>query len=233
LRVFRRAITPIQIIAAGLAGPALAAAPPAPIQPAPAAAVAQPAPAPMPPAVIPALTPVKVEIRKQLVSKVNKPGEFFPLRLAAPILVDGVVAVPAGAEGMGEVVESKGGGMAGGAGILILAARYIAVDGRQLRLRSMHIAQSGTDNRAAVDAAMLAFGFFALPGLFVTGGKTAVGAGTIADAKTAEPFALGSTVNAPATAADTAAASAATATTTKPQVAAPASQTIALERKAQ
>lgn len=196
-------LLPLMIITAAHCGPALAAEHPsaaaspvaAAATPVVAGAPVQPTPVPAATAVpggmvIPALTPVKLEIRKQLVSKISKPGESFPLRLAEPILINGVTAVPAGTEGMGEVVESKGGGMAGGAGILILAARYLNVDGRQLRLRSMHIAQAGTDNRAAVDTAMIAFGYFALPLMFVSGGKTGVPAGTIAEAKTADVFAL-------------------------------------------
>jgi len=146
----------------------------------PAAILLAPAPVPAAGAAIPALTPVKLEIRKQLVSKVTKPGEFFPLRLAEPILINGT-------EGIGEVVESKGGGMAGSPGVLILAARYLDVDGRRLRLRSMHIVQTGTNNQDGATAVGVLLGF---PGLFITGGKSTVAEGTIAEAKTAEPFAL-------------------------------------------
>jgi len=166
--------------APALGGMALAAA-------SPAAILLAPAPVPAAGAAIPALTPVKLEIRKQLVSKVTKPGEFFPLRLAEPILINGTVAIPAGTEGIGEVVESKGGGMAGSPGVLILAARYLDVDGRRLRLRSMHIVQTGTNNQDGATAVGVLLGF---PGLFITGGKTTVAEGTIAEAKTAEPFAL-------------------------------------------
>jgi hypothetical protein len=176
-----------------MGGAAMAATQPSPMPSAASApVVASPAPTASAPTgiVVPALTPVKLEIRKQLVSKVDKPGAFFPLRLAEPILVGGAVAVPAGAEGQGEVVESKGGSVGGSAGILILAARFVTVDGRPLRLRSMHIAQTGTDNRAAVDTAMLALGFIGMPGFFITGGKTTVPAGTVADAKTAEAFTI-------------------------------------------
>jgi hypothetical protein len=198
---FERSLSLIEITAS-IGGAALAAAPvfAMPVVPGPTTVPAAPVAPTMqaiPPAapaivagmgaVIPQLTPVKVEIRAQLISKVTKPGTFFPLRLAEPILVNGAVAIPAGTEGMGEVVESKGGGMAGSPGVLILAARYLTVDGRTLRLRSMHIVQTGTNNQDSATAVGVLLGF---PGLFITGGKTIVAEGTIAAAKTAEVFVL-------------------------------------------
>ncbi|MET0587174.1 MAG: hypothetical protein ABWZ75_01520 [Novosphingobium sp.] len=71
----------------------------------------------------PALTPVSIQILAALGSKVSKSGDTFPIRLAAPVIVDGTVAIPAGAEGMGEVVHAKKGGGIGAAGELVLAAR--------------------------------------------------------------------------------------------------------------
>jgi hypothetical protein len=190
------------LAAAIAAGAALAEPTPLPSHPAPATVAvppttATPSPAtssvagttPQPGTVIPALTSVKVEIVKELSTKVSKEGDSFPLRLAEPITVNGTIVVPAGAEGIGEVIESKRGGMGGGAGVLILAARYVVVDGHQLRLRSMHMAQHGADNRAGVDALAIAGG---LPGSFIgfliPGGGITVAAGTVADAKTAEDF---------------------------------------------
>jgi hypothetical protein len=142
---------------------------------------------PQSPAMIPALTPVRIEITQSLSSKKNKPGEMFTLRLADPILLPNGKVVAAGATGMGEVIEAKGGGMSGSAGVLLLAARYLNVDGRQLRLRSMHVGGAGTDRTTLADAVGIAVGF---PALFISGGARIVPAGTIADAKTAESFAL-------------------------------------------
>jgi hypothetical protein len=238
----------VSALAVGLSAPVLGAAPmqgqPASIsgtaQTPPVAAVppAQTATAVTPPAtpapatsgtVIPALTPLKLTIGKLLVSKANKPGEFFPLTLAEPIMINGTIAIPAGTEGIGEVVESKGGGMGGSPGVLILAARYLTVDSRQLRLRSMHIARAGTNNQEAATAIAIAGGLTgSFVGLLMVGGKVTVPAGTIAEAKTAEQFTLGAapaTATAPAVTPTTMTTTSMT-TSPEPLVAASARQTV-------
>ena len=86
---------------------------------------------------IPALTPIKIELLETLGSKVSTSGETFPFRLAGPVLIDGKVAIPAGTPGVGEVVHAKKSGGSGAAGELVLAARYLDVQGRRLRLRSL------------------------------------------------------------------------------------------------
>jgi len=134
---------------------------------------------------IPALTPVVVEVMTDLSSKTSVAGQTFPLRLAVPIIVDGRVLVPAGATGEGEVLNAKHGGMSGSSGVLTLIAHDLKIDGRSLRLRSMHIDQQGDDRTrtAAITTALV--GVF---GLFVKGGETVVPHGTFAAAKTAEDF---------------------------------------------
>lgn len=136
---------------------------------------------------IPALTPVIVEILTDLSSKKSKTGQLYPLRLAVPIIIDGRVVVPAGTIGEGEVLNAKSGGMSGSSGVLMLVAHDLKVDGRSLRLRSMHLAQSGSDHtRAASITGMLPY--VGVLGLFVTGGETKIATGTYASAKTAEDF---------------------------------------------
>gem|GEM_PF-960883 len=136
---------------------------------------------------IPALTPVEIEILVDLGSKTSKTGQIFPLRLAQPIVIDGRIVVPAGATGNGEVLDAKRGGMSGSSGVLILIAHDLAIDGRSLRLRSMHIAQTGDDHRTAAAVTGVLVGVF---GLLVTGGETKVTAGTHALAKTADDFVI-------------------------------------------
>jgi hypothetical protein len=152
------------------------------------AAHAQDAPvAPTPTVVIPALTPVELEIMADLSSRTAKSGQLFPLRLAEPVVIDGRVLIPAGALGEGEVLDAKRAGMGGSGGILTLIAHTITVNGRTLRLRSMHLAQNGADHRTA---AFVTSQFVPIAGLFVTGGQTQVASGTRAEAKTAEDFAF-------------------------------------------
>lgn len=142
--------------------------------------------------VVPALTPVKIELMATLGSKISTSGESFPIKLAQPIMIGGKVAVPAGTVGMGEVVHAKKSGGSGAAGELVLAARYLDVNGQRLRLRSMNFAQNGHSNTGAVNAVAVASAASPLPigliGFLITGGQTTVPQGTIADAKTAEAF---------------------------------------------
>ena len=169
-----------------------------PVPPAVAVAQATPAPPSSAAKVIPALTPVMVEIGKELDSKISKPGDSFPIKLLQPIVVGGVELLPAGTTGMGEVVDAKGAGMSGSAGRLILAARYLDVGGLHLRLRSMHLVMSGKSRTDLVNhlgvATAVALPVAAVFLLFVSGNNVAVPSGSVAEAKTAEDFALGSEV---------------------------------------
>lgn len=150
---------------------------------------AAPAPAASPPA-IPALLPVSIEILADLGSKISKSGDRFPLRLAAPIMVDGVEAVPAGAMGEGEVVHAKKSGGMGAAGELVLAARFVEHSGRRIALRSLRIVPQGKSAINTVNAINVGSVASPLPvgliGFFISGGQAVVPAGTIAEAKVAQ-----------------------------------------------
>ena len=153
-----------------------------------------PPPPPLAIALIPALTPVEVEIRKDLGSKISKPGDKFPIRLHQAIILNGKEMIPAGTAGVGEVVEAKPAGMSGVSGILILAARYLDVDGHPLRLRSMRLAEMGKSKIGIANnvglAAAVVFPVASVAGLFVSGNEILVPYGSVAGAKTAVDFAL-------------------------------------------
>lgn len=148
------------------------------------------------PFVVPALTSVTLELLAPLGSKLSKSGDNFPIRLAEPIVVDGQVLIPAGALGIGEVVHAKKAGGSGAPGELVLAARYLDVCGRRLRLRSMHVSSTGRSKVNAVNTINLASAASPLPvglvGFLIRGGQVNVPQGTFADAKTAEIFMLAS-----------------------------------------
>ncbi|QZP09620.1 hypothetical protein [Caenibius sp. WL] len=74
----------------------------------------------LPATVIPALTPITIRIEQELGSKLSHPGDPFRISLAEPVVVEGTELVPAGAQGMGEVVHAKKGGFGGAAGELVL-----------------------------------------------------------------------------------------------------------------
>lgn len=157
-----------------------------------------PASSPAPPCVgcatVPALTPVRVEVLATLSSKISKSGDTFPIRLAAPIVVDGHEVIPAGSTGIGEVVHAKKSGGSGAGGELVLAARYFEVGGRHLRLRSFHLAPEGKSNINTVNAINVASAAavpgVALIGFLITGHQATVAEGTVAEAKTAEAFTI-------------------------------------------
>jgi len=125
-----------------LAAAALAVATPAAWAQEPAAPPAAPAAAPAPaPAccVIPAGTPVVLELLDELSSRTAMRGDHFAMRLVEPITVDGRVLAPAGARGTGEVVDAAKAGMGGRPGELTVAARYLAVGDLQIPLRGLKL----------------------------------------------------------------------------------------------
>ena len=117
---------------------------------------------------------------------------MFPITLKEPIMQGKRELVPAGTKGEGEVVWAKKAGGSGSPGELVLAARYLDLGGRHLRLRSMNFGAVGGNRYKDVNKLMIV-GTATLPGLvlvgfFVKGGETMVAAGTLAQAKTAATF---------------------------------------------
>lgn len=141
------------------------------------------------------LTEIEIEILEPLGSKLSTSLDTFKLRLAAPIMIDGIELVPAGTMGAGEVVHAKKAGGMGVAGELVLAARYLDIGDRRVRLRSMKLAGNEAESRiAAANAIGTAGAATALPvaliGFLVKGGQIDVPEGTIATAKIAEDFSI-------------------------------------------
>jgi hypothetical protein len=143
---------------------------------------------------IPALTPVHIEIVDAVGSAISKPDSHFVIRLADPIMLNGKELVPAGAKGEGEVVHAKKSTISGGPGELILAARWLDVNGHQLKLRSLHFAQNGQSAIKNVNRMMMASAATvpaaAVIGWFVTGKEVVIPSGTIAEAKVAADFTI-------------------------------------------
>lgn len=147
---------------------------------------------------IPKLTPVTLKINDELGSKLSTSLERFKITLVEPVVVDGVEVVPVGATGEGEVVHAKKAGGMGAAGEIVLAARFLDVNGRQLKLRSMNIAAAGkgatneinTMNAIGAGASVFVPAPIGMVGFFIAGKNIVVPSGTIAMAKTAEDFVL-------------------------------------------
>ena len=129
---------------------------------------------------VPALTPVRLQLREPISSNTNRPGDRFKLVVAEDVVVDEAVVIPAGAAAEGEVIHAAKSGAGGKAGELILAARFVTVGTRQVRLRSF-IAGAGKDRTTEALATSIVAGPFAL---FLRGGVINIPVDTAATAKT-------------------------------------------------
>ncbi len=143
---------------------------------------------PAPVVTLPAATPLIIAIDAELGSKISTTGQMFPIRLAQPVVIDGVEVLPAGITGEGQVVHAKKAGLAGAAGELVLAARYLDLGGRRIDLRSFRFMEAGEtslgkgqDNTGVSNITTAVAGPI---GFFIGGGNTNVLPGTLANAKT-------------------------------------------------
>lgn len=148
----------------------------------------------------PAGTLVEVELVDPISTKVQKSGDSFALRLAAPLVVDGRIVLRAGTPGVGEVIESAKPGLGGKAAKLVLAARYLRLHGKRLPLQGLQMSSAGHNNSTAAQAVGLtgiAFAPLGFVGLAVRGGDVELPAGTHAVAKLADDAHLPSLGRAP------------------------------------
>ena len=139
---------------------------------------------------IPSLTPLRIELAEALSSRTSITGQSFAFSLAFPVIIDGKEVIAAGAKGRGEIIHAKKTGVGVG-GELVLAARYLNIGDRQLRLRSMKLNGTGRDQQGLAFAVGVTVG---LPALLIRGKHIDVPAGAFADAKTAEAFWLDTAV---------------------------------------
>lgn len=138
---------------------------------------------------VPARTPVEIEIVETVNSKTNHSRDNFAFRLAEPLSVDGRVVAPAGTPGVGEVVHAARARAGGKAGELILAARYLDLNGTRVPLRSLRYGRStGADNIGAVTVGNIVAAAIlpaaAVLGYLIAGGEVNIPAGTRANAQT-------------------------------------------------
>lgn len=130
-------------------------------------------------------TPIVVEITDLVSTRTAQRDDMFNLKLAEPVVLNGVAVIPAGTPGKGQVVDAAKPGMAGKPGKLVLAGRYLELDGQQIPIRGLTMDMTAKDNTGAAMAATMAVGIF---GLAVTGGNMEVQPGTRAHAKLGADF---------------------------------------------
>jgi hypothetical protein len=128
-----------------------------------------------------AMTPVQFEFDEEVKSNQAAIDQYFAIRLIAPITVDGVVIVPAGTVGKGQVVHSAKSGWGGKAGELLVAARWIEYRGVRIPLRRFRMGEIGTGQNRVGEAAV-ASAIVPVAGFLINGGEKIIPKGTRANA---------------------------------------------------
>ncbi|NVE94269.1 hypothetical protein [Altererythrobacter lutimaris] len=128
---------------------------------------------------LPKLTPVYISIDAAQGSKTSNTGDTFPITVTEPVMAEGVEVIPAGTQGLGEVIHAKKAGGSGAGGELILTANYIDFGEQRIPLRSLKLGLSGK----AQTGLAIATGPV---GFLVRGKNVDVAEGTLAGAKLAE-----------------------------------------------
>ena len=135
---------------------------------------------------VPAGSVVQVELAEQVGTTVQKAGDTFALRLAAPLIIKGQVVLRAGTPGVGEVIQASKPGMGGKAAKLVLAADYLIKDGRRLPLQGLQLGAQGKGNVEAAEVigiSGIVLGPIGFVGMAVQGGNVDFPKGTKALAK--------------------------------------------------
>ena len=119
--------------------------------------------------------PVELMILREVNSRQVKPGDRFQLRLNAPVMVDGIVAVPVGAMAWGEVVAAAGTGVAGGRGRVSMRLVRLDAPTGPVALTGM----TGTEGKANTAGVVIGVLSLGLGGLLIKGGNATLKAGDI------------------------------------------------------
>ena len=135
------------------------------------------------PLVVPADTTIRVVLDESLGSKTSSSGQTFSATVAAPVEVDGRIAIPKGARVTGVVRNAKSAGRFKGGAVLAISLSSVTVGGSTYDLRTNSHTQTST-GKGKRTAAMIGGGGAAgaLIGGLAGGGKgaaigAAVGAG--------------------------------------------------------
>jgi len=140
-----------------------------------------PPPAPPPPpqkVTVPAGTTLAVRLVDTIDSERNQPGETFKATLNSPLSVEGDVAIPAGYDVEGHIVDVKSAGKFAGKSLLVLQLDRISVGGKSYAIQTDEYKREGSSrgkNTAEKVGAGAAIG--AIIGGIAGGGKgAAIGA---------------------------------------------------------
>ncbi|HZT00518.1 MAG TPA: BON domain-containing protein [Terriglobales bacterium] len=173
--VVARDTTEMAAAGAGAAGAGAAMAHQDSPQPVTPAAPVTPPPPPAPQKVtIPAGTSLAVRLVDTIDSEKNQPGETFRATLNSPLSVDGEIAIPAGYDVEGHMVDVKSAGKFAGQSVVVLQLDRISVGGKSYSIQTDEYKRQGSSrgkNTAAKVGAGAAIG--AIIGGIAGGGKGA------------------------------------------------------------
>jgi hypothetical protein len=142
--------------------------------PQPVAPVTPPPPPPPQKVTIPAGTSLAVRLVDTIDSEKNQPGETFRATLNSPLSVDGEIAIPAGYDVEGHMVDVKSAGKFAGQSVVVLQLDRISVGGKSYSIQTDEYKRQGSSrgkNTAAKVGAGAAIG--AIIGGIAGGGKGA------------------------------------------------------------
>lgn len=112
------------------------------------------------PVPLPAGTPVIVSLDAELSTQTSLLGDSFAVTVVHDVLQDGVIIIPKGTRGRGEVTFVTKKGAFGKPGIIGIALRDMELNGRQVLLDGRFREEGGNNNGAAA-ATMFAVGIVA------------------------------------------------------------------------
>jgi hypothetical protein len=97
--------------------------------------------------VIPAGTALRVRLDTGVSTRRNQPGDEFTATLSRPIMVEGQIAVPAGARLRGHLTQSAASGRLEGRAVLALTLDSLRVEGREYPLRTSQVERMGAPHK--------------------------------------------------------------------------------------
>lgn len=135
---------------------------------------------------LPSGTPVIVSLDSEISTQNNLLGDSFEVTVVHDVLLGGVVAIPKGTKGRGEITFLTKKGSFGKPGIIGIALREMELNGQQILLDG-RFREEGGNNNAAAAATMFAVGIVA--GL-VKGKSSTIPAGRELKGRTGQEFSL-------------------------------------------
>ncbi|WP_395777734.1 hypothetical protein [Aquidulcibacter sp.] len=146
---------------------------------------------------IPAGTPMDIEITELLSTKTSKVGDRFALKLAQPLKIGDKIVVPAGILGTGEVIDVGKPGIGGKPGKLVIAGRFLTLNGTTIGIRGLQLRPIGGEDRSNVVMATSFVPYLGMASFLIQGGHVEIPAGAWATAKLTAPFVPAAAATAP------------------------------------